>query len=173
MEVSRPTIRETIPGDARAIAEVHVRAWQHAYRGQMPDDFLGRLSVDEREAMWRSGLTDPRPGRGCFVAEDQHGRIVGFGPTSDEGATEVTGEVHAIYLEPEAVGTGVGRELFALASAELRERGFRAATLWVLQTNERARRFYERAGWRLDGAVSTERVDCANLPTVRYRAELA
>lgn len=44
---------------------------------------------------------------------------------------------------------------------------FRTAVLWVLESNERARRFYEVAGWKRDGAVSTERIDCLNYPTVR------
>jgi len=52
-------------------------------------------------------------------------------------------------------------------------RSFRTVTLWVLETNEQARRFYELAGWKLDGATTTERIDCLNYPTVRYRVDLA
>lgn len=135
------------------------------------------LSVEEREAIWRSGLSDAQPGQGCFVAEDDGGRTVGFvafGPVRDEHGPlpAATGEVYAIYVVPEAFGTGIGRELFSGAGEALRERGFRTAVLWVLQSNERARRFYEVAGWNPDGAVTTERIDCLNYPTVRYRVEL-
>ena len=42
-------------------------------------------------------------------------------------------------------GTGVGYALFEAAV------GDRAAYLWVLAANERAIRFYERQGFRLDG----------------------
>jgi hypothetical protein len=42
----------------------------------------------------------------------------------------------------------------------------------VLETNVRARRFYEAAGWANDGTVTSERVDCEMRPTVRYRVEL-
>jgi ribosomal protein S18 acetylase RimI-like enzyme len=56
---------------------------------------------------------------------------------------------------------------------DLRGRGFRTATLWVLESNDRTRRFYEKAGWKPDGATTTERIDCLNYPTVRYRLELA
>ena len=170
-------IREAVPSDASDIASVHVRSWQAAYRGQLPDEFLDGLSVGEREAMWRSGLSDPGPWRGCFVAEDAGGRTVGFvafGPARDEHGPlpADTGEVYAIYVAPDAFGTGVGRELFARAGDALRERGFRTAVLWVLESNEQARRFYEVAGWKPDGAVTTERIDCLNYPTVRYRVGL-
>ncbi|HET7235665.1 MAG TPA: GNAT family N-acetyltransferase, partial [Actinomycetota bacterium] len=90
----------------------------------------------------------------------------------DADATERTGEVYAIYLDPDRVGTGLGRQLFERAVGDLRDRGFSSVTLWVLQTNERARRFYEVAGWAPDGASSSERVDCEMRPTIRYRVDL-
>ncbi len=167
-------IREAIAADARACAEVHVEGWRWAYRGLLPDAYLDRLSVEDRERMWREGFEAPG-GRVAWVAE-AGGRVVGFcvtGPSEDADADRGTAEVYAIYLLPEVVGTGVGRRLFEHAVDDLRRRGFRTATLWVLEANERARRFYERAGWRTDGAVNQERIDRANLPTVRYRLDLS
>jgi len=91
-----------------------------------------------------------------------------FGPAEDESLAPETGEIYGIYLLPEAIGTGVGRDLFALATERLRAAGFARAILWVLETNERARRFYEAAGWRWDGARSEYNFDCAERPIVRY-----
>jgi ribosomal protein S18 acetylase RimI-like enzyme len=167
-------IREAEPPDARRIAEIHVVAWQAAYRGQMPDDYLDGLRVEDRLAQHEWTLANPRETWRVWVSEDA-GALTGFavtGPSEDADADERTGEVYAIYLEPERVGTGVGRELFAHSVEDLRARGFRSATLWVLESNDRARRFYERAGWALDGATTSERIECLMLPTVRYRASL-
>jgi ribosomal protein S18 acetylase RimI-like enzyme len=167
-------IREAEPRDARAIAEIHVRAWRDAYRGQLSDAYLDGLDVDERLEQHRRSLEEPRSDWRSWVAEDG-GRVVGFavtGPSEDADAGERTGEVYAIYLEPDRVGTGLGRSLFEHALEDLRERGFAEATLWVLATNERARRFYEIAGWKPDGAETSERVDCEMRPTVRYRTSL-
>ena len=167
-------IRSATVRDARAIAEVHVASWRHAYRGLLPDDSLDRLSVEEREMQRREHLEDPSSEWGTLVAEDA-GRVVGFstyGPSRDEDATDPTGEVPAIYLAPDVVGTGVGRELFAETIAALRAAGFTRASLWVLEGNVRARGFYEKAGWRWDGTISQHDFDCANLPVVRYTADL-
>jgi ribosomal protein S18 acetylase RimI-like enzyme len=172
--VGTVTLRDATVADARAIAEVVVTAWRWAYRDLMPDGVLDALSIDEREAMWRGGLSDPKPGWGCLVAEDR-GAIVGFvgyGPPLEPVEPDGTGEVYAIYLDPAAVGTGIGRALFSEGTRRLREAGFRRAFLWVLETNERARRFYERAGWSWDGATSAHRFDCAELPIVRYATDL-
>jgi GNAT superfamily N-acetyltransferase len=167
-------IREATIADARPIAEIHVRAWRGAYRGQVPDDFLDALSVEDRLGQHEWTIRNPRETWRLWVVEDDGG-VIGFavtGPSEDADADERTGEVYAIYLEPDRVGTGFGRTLFAHAVEDLRARGFTTATLWVLETNERARRFYETAGWTPDGTTASERFDCAMLPTVRYRASL-
>ena len=167
-------IREGEPRDAEAIATIHVRSWQEAYRDQLTDEYLDGLKVEDRLEMHRYALSQPPPEYRMWVAEDG-GRILGFavtGRSEDADADERTGELYAIYLEPDRVGTGLGQTLFEHAVGDLRERGFRTATLWVLETNARARRFYELAGWATDGATTSERVDCEMRPTVRYRADL-
>jgi GNAT superfamily N-acetyltransferase len=168
------TIRAARPEDARPVAEVHVDSWRHTYRGVLPDEYLDRLSVDDRESMWLGAFADPDPKSGALVAEAD-GHLVGFasfGPSRDEDAPDGTGEVPAIYVEPAALGTGVGRELFAAVTETLRDAGFTRATLWVLEANASARRFYEKAGWRWDGSVGMHMFDCANEPVVRYIFEL-
>jgi hypothetical protein len=52
-------IRRATINDARAIAEVHVKSWQVAYRGLLPEDFLQNLSVERREEQWRRALQNP------------------------------------------------------------------------------------------------------------------
>lgn len=168
------TIREARPQDAEAIAGIHVRAWQTTYRGQLSDDYLDGLRVEERLDMHRGALDGPPADYRMWVAEDS-GRPVGFavtGKSQDADAEGRIAELYAIYLEPDRMGSGVGRALFQYAVDDLRERGFRSATLWVLATNERARRFYEIAGWTTDGTVTSERIDCEMRPTMRYRVDL-
>jgi hypothetical protein len=57
-------IRSATPGDARAIATIHVEAWRAAYRGIVPDEYLDSLSIDGRESTWRQNLlaAEPQPG---------------------------------------------------------------------------------------------------------------
>ncbi|HEX9268613.1 MAG TPA: GNAT family N-acetyltransferase [Candidatus Limnocylindria bacterium] len=163
-------IRPAVVADARAIAEVHIRSWQEAYRGQLPDAWLDGLSaqLERREARWRETLAG-RHGERSFVAE-RDGRLIGFVlvvPSLDDDATPDTGQLSAIYLLQEAWGIGVGRDLMTIAMADLRSR-FRRATLWVLRSNARARRFYEIAGWRADGREKVEDWAGARIDEVRY-----
>jgi hypothetical protein len=43
-----------------------------------------------------------------------------------------------------------------------------SAILWVLEQNLRARRFYEREGWSLEGAPQEEQLAGVRLQVVRY-----
>jgi ribosomal protein S18 acetylase RimI-like enzyme len=45
----------------------------------------------------------------------------------------------------------VGRALYDKALSYLTETGYTQASLWVLEQNERARRWYERLGWTCTG----------------------
>jgi L-amino acid N-acyltransferase YncA len=164
-------IRPAQEADAGGIAAVHMRSWQTAYRGILPDDFLDTLSIPQREERMRELLATKRSARRVWVIESEEG-LLGFseaGPSREDEAPDWAAEVYTIYLDPTAVGKGIGRELFAHTVADLRNAGYRHATLWALERNERARRFYEKAGWRPDGTSSIwERF---NINALRYRLD--
>ena len=109
------------------------------------------------------------------VAEDEQGDIVGFVnhvASRDPDADGSIGEVTTVYVLPEHFGQGYGRALMDAATEALREAGFSQATLWVLTDNARARRFYEIAGWNLDGASQDDTIGGQPVTEVRYRREL-
>jgi GNAT superfamily N-acetyltransferase len=141
------TVRRARPADARAIAEVHVRTWQAAYRHAFPAEVLDNLSVDGRETRWRERLEE---GYVIWVAETEGG-IVGFSAVGPSRTEEAAGELYAIYVLPEAWGSGAASELMVAAKAWFAQEGYAKAMLWVLADNPRARRFYEREGWRAEG----------------------
>jgi ribosomal protein S18 acetylase RimI-like enzyme len=151
------TVRRAAVEDAVAIAQVSVASWRAAYDGIMPAAILAALSVEELAQSWRQRLGDAANPAVTFVAE-QAGHIVGFasvGPARDDDLEEGVGELWAIYVDPTAWGTGAGDALWREALAALRALGLRTMVLWVLRDNHRARSFYQRRGFVLDGAEKT------------------
>jgi ribosomal protein S18 acetylase RimI-like enzyme len=65
-------------------------------------------------------------------------------------------EIYALYADPDSWGRGFGRALWAELESRLRETGCREVTLWVLEANTRARRFYESLGFVGDGAIQSK-----------------
>lgn len=60
-------------------------------------------------------------------------------------------ELYALYVAPGWWSTGTGRALMQQVLEETRREGFPRIVVWVLEQNARARRFYERAGFRPQG----------------------
>jgi len=138
-------IRRGVPDDADALAHLHVDVWDEAYTGLVAQTILDerREKVTERAERWRDILGQAEP---TWLAEDGEG-LVGFsgsGPGRDNDV-DIGLELYALYVRASYYGTGVG---FALLEQAI---GDRAAYLWVLADNQRAIRFYERQGFRLDG----------------------
>lgn len=164
-------IRRATVDDAHSIAEVQVKTWQVAYRGQMPDDFLDNLSVERRAAVWRQ--LAQASDQAILVAENPQRIIVGFCslcPSRDEDARPSTGEIAAIYVLPDSWNRGQGQGLMDAAIDEGRNRGYDEITLWVLDGNLRARRFYETYGFQCDGTTKEDnRWGSFTIREVRYR----
>jgi len=161
-------IREARLEDAAGLAMVHVTSWQEAYRGLIDQAFLDSLDVFGRTETWDRMLRQHRAR--VLVAEGDEG-VIGFcsvGQSGDEG----WGEVFSIYLSPDHWGRGVGRRLLSSGEQALSEAGEERGLLWVLDTNRRARAFYERQGWALGKPIRIERFGEHDVTEVRYEKSL-
>jgi GNAT superfamily N-acetyltransferase len=125
---STTQIQVTTPAsdEAELLAEIHEAAAVAGYHHIFGDSVFPRDTVLWR---WRSSSAI------AFIADE-----TGFAAVSPPW-------LDALYVRPEAWGTGIAGRLYDLAVAELRSRGVETAELWVLEDNDRARRFYERRGW--------------------------
>ena len=164
-------IRRAEAADAETVGRIHVESWNVAYRGIMPDDVIARTDLAYRTAFWAERIADRDwP---VYVIEEA-GQGVAFCqmiPTkdSDDDATRV-GHITSLHVLPHLRGRGYGRTLIDHVCAEFQRRGFTQVTLWVLEENRDARRFYEKHGFRLDGG--TRRYPRTQVPEVRYRIRL-
>lgn len=148
------------------MADIHIASWQAAYRGVFPSEFLDGLDRKSRATWFRKALSDEQH---ILVAPDSS--PAGFcwvGASQDQG----WGEVFAIYVHPSEWGTGTGRDLLRAGAEELAFQGFERACLWVLDSNTRARSFYERQGWMLARRVKLEEIAGVQVTEVRYEADL-
>jgi GNAT superfamily N-acetyltransferase len=169
------TLRAAKPRDAQDIVRINVECWQRAYTGIVPDDVLKTMDVRVRATRYRRRLFE-RSAHETLLAIDGEAPVgyAHFGPYRDgEVLDESAGEVIAIYVDPPAWGTGVGRALMTAALDRLAERGWDEVRLWVLEANHAARGFYARLGFRPDGATANypvRRVDgsIVELPEIRY-----
>jgi L-amino acid N-acyltransferase YncA len=155
--------------DAKHIANIHVSAWQAAYDGLMPDTLLNNLNVLDCEQAWQERLL-----QGCKVlianALDQTLGFLSYCPSRDTDANpEKTAEISAIYLAPTQWHKGIGTALYQAMRNEVLKLGFTDITLWVLETNEPAKLFYERLGFTTSGDTKIEIIETIELKEIRYK----
>ena len=167
------TIRDAAQADASAMGHLHVRAWQSAYRGVMPDEYLDGLQAEDRIAMWQGRISraDLPPLLVAVVADEVVGFAV-FGEARQSTVSVPCGELYAMNLDPAHWGKGIGRVLLHRVTEALIALGYKEALLWVVPENVRARALYESDGWVADGGVATEEILGVTVTDIRYRKPL-
>lgn len=148
--VTAYVVRPAAVEDARRLGVVHTQVWREAYAGVMPADYLAALDPARSGERWQQMLTTPVPGRAINVAladEEVVGMAIG-GLSRDEPA-DPPYELYAINVLAAHHGTGVADRLFETTLAEVAGGG--PVSLWVVDSNARARAFYRRYGFEPDG----------------------
>ena len=186
-------IRVGSAAHAAQIAAVQRETWFAAYEGVIAPEVIDRVTVPDdgarirqsfRTRPWQRMLVAVDPGAGDPDAGDPDaGGIVGyasFGPETDvlnapwphpltaDGEGGRVAELYALYVRPAWWSTGTGRALMEKVLARSAAAGYRSITLWVLRDNQRARRFYDRAGFAPDGATNVL-TGLGGVHEVRYR----
>jgi GNAT superfamily N-acetyltransferase len=167
-------VRDAQIEDAARIAEIHVLAWRRAYAGLMPTTVLSGLSTAEREVFWRHRLD---AGDTTVLVCEYEKHLVGWlvsGPSRDDDADLSVAEIYGMYVDPAHWRRRCGAVLWDAAARRLAVSSFDRVTLWVLEGNFAARRFYEWAGFVLDPLkVKTIEREGVRLPEFRYSREVS
>jgi GNAT superfamily N-acetyltransferase len=126
-----------------AIARFQTVCWRETYRGLVPQDYLDRVGVSDREVRWRHRLLTAD--RRVALAADPKGLVgvVSWADASIDDGPEL--ELKSLYVAAEYHGVGVATRLLARAL------GSAPAHLWVFEGNVRAHAFYRKHGFDFDG----------------------
>jgi GNAT superfamily N-acetyltransferase len=139
--VVRPATSDDLP----ELARVHVASAVAVYGDLIQ---TGSDELERRTRNWTAILADP--GCSAFVAECG-GEIVGVLNIAPGANGPRAGELELLYVHPDWWGSGAAQLLIEQAHRVLDER-FDSGALTVLADNPRARRFYERNGWRFEAS---------------------
>lgn len=142
-------VREATRDDVPAIARVQVDTWRTTYTGVMPNEYLARLSYEERQRRWETNFDEAAADESKFllVAEDD-GEIVGFANGGPARETDLAdSEIYAIYVSAQRHRRGHGRALISRLATMLKGAGFTSVIVRVLAHNP-ACKFYEALGGR-------------------------
>ena len=111
--------------DRLEISNVYEQSWKSAYKGMIPQDYLDSIP----SGRWAAKVDNP-DWHTLVCVEDE--KIVGTSSFCESRFDTFPGygEVISIYLLPEYVGRGHGRQLMEKALSELKQMGYKKVMLW-------------------------------------------
>lgn len=176
LEEQTPEIRFANLADLDGIADLYTTVGRVSFRGLVPDSLIDAVTFERSQNRWRDRLAKPVDGEALLIATIG-AQAIGLCQVYPIEAAVVppgTGEVYVLIVHPDHERRGHGGRLLLEGLLRLRSRGCAHAILYTLENNERARRFYERQGWALDGGEKfTQIPDGTTLREVRYARSLA
>ena len=142
-------LRAAEADDVEAIAALHAESWRSAYRGLVPDAFLGPALDDLRLSAWRDRFASPEPHRRMVVAAWSDDLLVGFTCTLADAEPAFGPLLDNLHVKPGWRGLGLGARLLSVSREWARDIApGQQMHLWVIEANSRARRFYRAQGAR-------------------------
>ena len=157
------------PGDAAAIAALHIESWRSAYRGLLPDEFLDGPIVPDRTRLWNERMVLPSAERRLVLKAMSGDALCGFVCVLLDEEPQWGALLDNLHVRPALKGQGIGRQLFQAA----RDWVTRVAPgermhLWVIEGNASARRFYDRQGGVVAERRIVETVPGVEVAALRY-----
>lgn len=143
------------------ISEIYEKSWKFAYRGMIPDGYLDSI----QKGRWANCIADRHN-----LVMTENNQMIGTASFEKSRWKQYCdcGEIVSIYLLPAYMGKGYGQYLLNACVKELRKNGFRKIVLWVLEENQRARRFYERNGFLCTNIFMKDTIGGKDLREVMY-----
>jgi ribosomal protein S18 acetylase RimI-like enzyme len=135
-------LRQGTPEDAAEIAAIWQSGWRDGHLDRVPQE----LAEARTEDSFRTRAAERADEMTVAVVD---GALVGFVLVVDD-------EVEQVYVSSSHRGQGIADALMGEAERQVRANGHAKAWLAVAPDNARARAFYERAGWRDEGAFDYE-----------------
>ena len=147
------TVRRAGSGDEPILRAVRLQALSETPEafGSTYERELARTTAD-----WRRWMS---PGA-TFILEDADGPkgiVAGMRDESDAAVVQLM----SMWVDPALRGSDAAESLVASLLAWAETEGARQVRLAVIQTNDRARRFYERLGFRANGRQTARERDNA------------
>ncbi len=145
------------------ISRIYEESWKYAYKNIVPDDYLNRIPAGN----WIPHLKDPEMNILVMLDKDQFIGVSSYCRSRFSNFKNF-GEIVSIYLLPEYMDKGFGKELLDKTVLSLADLNFRNIFLWVLEENVRARKFYEKSGFVLSNSILDDNIGGRNLKEIAY-----
>lgn len=129
------------------LGEVHSKAWQASHKGIASERYWNTITPKRQTEYFQSQMQNPDNHYFLICQAKTPIGMISLNHSADSDA----GEIMQLYFLPEYCGKGYGKKAMDFGIAYLQKHGVRTIKLWVMNINERAKRFYQSCGFSYTG----------------------
>lgn len=171
--MSSVEIRYASLADAPAVANLHLIASREVHEGVVPEAHWQSTPAPKRVAFWKEAIEYGEPQVMVAVQEGEIVGFVGFDRSRDPKSKNTTGELWALYVDLDHIGTGVGLALWDAAREGLQDEGCTDVTVWVPLASARALAFLDAAGFKREmNTARTVPLGGVRVEEIRFKRSL-
>ena len=166
-------VRFATQQDAPAVAALHVSACRAAYAGQVPDAHWDATPMPKRVSFWKEAIEYGEPQVVVATLGSEIVGFVGFDRSRDPKSKNTTGELWALYVDPDHIGKGVGLALWDAAREGLQDEDCTDVTVWVPLASIKALAFFDAAGFKREmNTARTVPLGGVRVEEIRFKRSL-
>jgi ribosomal protein S18 acetylase RimI-like enzyme len=172
--MSEIEVRFARPDEAESVARLHLAASQVLHAGLVPETHWLETPLARRTTFWREAIEFGEPQVMLALRGRTLVGFVGFDRSRDPKSRNTTGELWALYVDPQHIGQGVGLALWDAAREGLIEEDCTEVTVWVPMRAQHSLQFFDAAGFKREiNTARTVPVGSVKVEEMRLRRPLA
>lgn len=136
-------------GDENILAHIQTESWKEAFSKIISKEDMKKYTDINKAREMYSMLLRKNIGNGFILSIDGNPHCIAYFDKSRDEEYKDYAEIICIHSLAFNWGKGYGSIMMEYILKEIKEAGFKKVMLWVFKENNRARKFYEKHGFRL------------------------
>lgn len=136
-------------GDENILAHIQTASWKEAFAKIISEEDMKKYADINRAREMYSILLSKNIGNGFILSIDDTPHCIAYFDKSRDDEFKDYAEIICIHSLASNWGKGYGSIMMERILKDIRQAGFNKVMLWVFEENNRARKFYEKHGFRL------------------------
>lgn len=132
--------------DVFDISKLHAICWKDTYKNIIPDSYLKNIYLDDWCEEFEDGINNKTREAHIAYIDDKPIAVISHGKSRCD--MEGYGEIISLYVHPIYQCSGIGSLLLEHAVKYIKGLGYNNICLCVFDKNERAKKFYEKNGFK-------------------------
>lgn len=143
-------------GDEMILAHIQTESWKAAFKDILSPEVLTKYANADKATMMYRRLIEQNIGNAYLLKVQGKPHCIAWWDVTREKDMPGYAELICIHSLPNQWRKGYGSKMMDTVLHDIVNAGYTKVMLWVFEENERARKFYEKHGFKTTGKVKSD-----------------